>query len=343
MATAIDVYKDWLGIPEGPRPPDHYTLLRLVQFEDDPEKIRKNYRKLNAHVRKYATGQHSVRSQELLNELAKAMLCLTDPDRKREYDESLGRVFEEKEDVLGRRPMEDILVAKGLITPDQKREAQSFAEARGLFMRDAVVQMKLVDAETATQAYAQELGRSYVDLNEMIPDDSVLDQVPRSVVKRNAMLPLFIDNDVLLVASVDEPTPELEEEMRLRFGVPMRVALATPLAINQAISKYYAPGMRDSAAEVAAAASQPKKGGKPAKAKAGKASAAPLTDAEKRERKQLGILFMCWGVILPILFDQFVLKPYVVSGVLANPWLPLTPLIVTPLVIGWVLLVYWKR
>lgn len=37
---ALDVYKDWLGIPDGPRPPDHYTLLRLVQFEDNTEKIR---------------------------------------------------------------------------------------------------------------------------------------------------------------------------------------------------------------------------------------------------------------------------------------------------------------
>ncbi len=49
---AIDVYKEWLGIPEGQRPPDHYQLLRLVQFEDDTEKVRKNYKKLNAHVRK---------------------------------------------------------------------------------------------------------------------------------------------------------------------------------------------------------------------------------------------------------------------------------------------------
>jgi len=75
----IDVYKEWLGIPADVRPPDHYTLLRLVMFEDDAEKVRANYRKLNAHVRKYATGQYLLRSQELLNELAKAMLCLTDP------------------------------------------------------------------------------------------------------------------------------------------------------------------------------------------------------------------------------------------------------------------------
>ena len=80
--TTLDVYKSWLGIPEGPRPPGHYELLRLVEFEDDPEKIRANYKKLNAHVRKYASGQYSLRSQELLNELAKAMLCLTDPERQ---------------------------------------------------------------------------------------------------------------------------------------------------------------------------------------------------------------------------------------------------------------------
>ena len=42
--SEIDVYKEWLGIPAGTRPPDHYTLLRLVQFEDDIEKIRNNYR-----------------------------------------------------------------------------------------------------------------------------------------------------------------------------------------------------------------------------------------------------------------------------------------------------------
>jgi hypothetical protein len=94
--TTLDVYKDWLGIPEGERPPNHYELLRLVKFQDDVEKIRANYKKLNAHVRKYASGQFSVRSQELLNELAKAMLCLTDPAAKREYDESLGRVFRDE-------------------------------------------------------------------------------------------------------------------------------------------------------------------------------------------------------------------------------------------------------
>jgi hypothetical protein len=66
---ALDVYKEWLGIPEGPRPPDHYALLRLKQFDDEVDRIRANYKKLNGHVRRYATGQYLDESQALLNEL----------------------------------------------------------------------------------------------------------------------------------------------------------------------------------------------------------------------------------------------------------------------------------
>ena len=75
----LDVYKDWLGIPDGPRPPDQYELLRLVRFEDSTDRIRANYKKLNAHVRKYATGQYSVISQNLLNEtnVSKVYPCHT--------------------------------------------------------------------------------------------------------------------------------------------------------------------------------------------------------------------------------------------------------------------------
>ena len=107
---ALDVYKDWLGIPDGERPPNLYQLLRLVQFEDDDSKIRKHYAKLNVHVRKYASGQFATESQDLLNELAKAMLCLTDPERKRKYDESLGRESETPAGESGRKSLEQVLV-----------------------------------------------------------------------------------------------------------------------------------------------------------------------------------------------------------------------------------------
>lgn len=302
---ALDVYKEWLGIPEGPRPPDHYALLRLVQFEDDAEKIRKNYKKLNAHVRKYATGQYSEQSQTLLNELAKAMLCLTDSEAKKDYDRSQGRVIDDRDETTGRRPLTAFLQDEGTLSPSQAKEAVSHAERTGLSLRDAVVQLKYVDSEQATRAYANELGLSYVDLGDMIPDEAALDTLPKAVVRRFTCLPLFVDHERALVACSVEPSDELEEEVRLRFGVPMRGVLATPSAIKENIDRYYATGMRKEKAP------PPKKSSLGMKV-TDKATAAPkakveYSEAEAEERKKLGIVLSCMTFVILWNLDTFVL------------------------------------
>lgn len=315
---AIDVYKQWLGIPEEFRPPTHYQLLRLVDFEDDPEKIRGHYRKLNELVRKYATGEYMLESQELLNELAKAMLCLTDPGRKRDYDESLGREVDKSGDG-SRKSLLEVLADWGKISSSQIREIEEFADRRGLSNRDAVVQMKLVDEDTAAQALAEELGRPFIDLETTFPDDRVLDMVPRKVVKRHGILPLFIDDDVVLIACIDEPEHELEDEFRLRFEKPMRVVIATPRQIHQGLAKHYAPGERDEAVEQEyeaslsagkKGASKKKKEGKSAKAGKKEKPASQMTAQEKKERFQMGLLYVCWATIGSAIVDQFVIKQY---------------------------------
>lgn len=352
---ALDVYKDWLGIPDGPRPPDHYTLLRLVQFEDNAEKIRANYRKLNGHVRKYATGQYSIPSQELLNELAKAMLLLTDPERKREYDESQGREFPEELSRSGNRLTENVLAEQSTITKQQINELKEFADKRGLTVRDAAVQMKLTDVDTATRAFAVELGLSYVDLSETIPDDTVLDRVARATVRRNSIIPLFVDDDCILVACTDEISQELEQELRLTFDLPVRPVLATPPAINQAISKYYPPGTRETPVVVkkeTQATPEPKKGKKADKA-ANPSAAAPtpkaaagphrywsqLTPDEQASRKQMGYLIMCWGTIGSVILDQLVVFKFIWT---TFPFFFLLPIFVVPVVVWYVKTVYWK-
>lgn len=301
---ALDVYKDWLGIPEGPRPPDHYALLRLVQFEDDIEKVRKNYKKLNSHVRKYATGQYSAQSQDLLNELAKAMLCLTDVDWKKEYDQSLGRAVADVDEETGLRPLTAYLQDDGLITAAQAKEVQTYCDKTGLSLRDAVIQRKLATQEQAARALAASLGRPYLDLTDVLPDDSVLDQLPRSVVRRHVCLPLFIEDDALLITCADEPEHELEDEVRLRFGLPMRVVISTVLAINQGIAKYYAAGLRSESTET------PVKGKSSVKNSAPKPKA-KLSEAELLERRNLGIVIINMIIIVLGNLDAWVLWPRV--------------------------------
>lgn len=352
----MDFYKEWLGIPEGQRPPDHYELLRVKRFEDDADKIKAHYKKLNTHVRKYASGQYSVKSQEILNELAKAMLCLTDGDRKFEYDESLGREVPAKKDSFGRMPLLDTLVKQGKISRQQKTEVEEFSGKRGLSHRDAVVQMKLVDADAAAQALAIQLGFAYVDLEDMLPEDDTLDMVPRQLVKKHTFIPLFIDDDRLLIACVDEIEHELEDELRLRFGVPVRPVIATPRAVSQGVAKYYAPGARDEAKSAAAPQAKGKTAGKGAakgdqKSSGSKSSSGPrvpfkeLSADEQAQRKQMGILIMCWSFMVPMAFKAMEfsasLKPYLLQYKwLGSLWM--IAFITGPIAAFWVTQKYWK-
>ncbi len=148
----------------------------------------------------------------------------------------------------------------------------------------------------------------------MLPEDDILDATPRSLVRKHQAIPLFIDDDRLLVACIDMPEHEVEDEMRLRYGVAMRAVIATPRAISQAISKYYAPGTRDDAkpyAKAAEATTVVSKGGKPASKSSDTAKPKPaakaaanvpfdqLPEDQKAQRKQIGLIAMAWSILIP--------------------------------------------
>lgn len=232
----LDVYRDWLEITDKERPLNHYQLLKLKKFEDDITLIRKNYRKLNSHVRKYSGGQYGKASQALLNELAKSMLCLTDARRKREYDLSLGRKEKQKDKKL---TLEDLLIAQQIVDPTKLKKARDYANAVGLEIRDALVQQKLASPEDVMQLYAQSVGLPFLDLTDVTLDHELLEKVPARLARSHSCAPVIVDEQQLLVASPNPLAPEVEEELRLRMGMPIRTVLCTPVGINEVINKYY--------------------------------------------------------------------------------------------------------
>ncbi len=182
----------------------------------------------------------------------------------------------------------------------------------------------------------------------MLPEDDVLDKIPRRVVKKHSCLPLFEDRGRMLVACIDEPSPALEDEIRMRCGHPMRAVLAVPRSINQAIAKYYAPGMRDEAAPVEESPDSiaPKRG-KSAKSKtekpkaekpkaAPKTETAPLSDGERRQRMQLSLIGICWSIIGTVALLYFV------KGQHSGDWDIPIGIMVGAIVGGILKATYWK-
>lgn len=82
-------YHKWLGISGATDTPDHYRLLGIESFESDPDVIASAADRQMAHLRKYQAGPHAALSQQILNEIAKAKVCLLNDEKKRKYDSSL--------------------------------------------------------------------------------------------------------------------------------------------------------------------------------------------------------------------------------------------------------------
>ncbi len=89
MTEAFNPYYRWLGISPKDQPPNHYRLLGVEAFENDPDVIESAADRQMAHLRTFQTGQHSAESQQLLNEIAKAKLTLLNSAKKTAYDETL--------------------------------------------------------------------------------------------------------------------------------------------------------------------------------------------------------------------------------------------------------------
>jgi len=264
-------------------------LLRLKMFEDDTAKAREHYRAMNAHVRKFSAGEFAKQSQDLLNELARAMLLLTDKQRKSDYDAALGRK-DTAEGARG-RTFEQILLATKVIDQAALDKARNFSKAIGVDIRDAVVQQKLAKFEAVLPAYAESIGLPYIDLNDVPLNPRLIASVPPMMARQHSCVPVLVDNNELLMASPNPLDPNVEEELRLRFSMPVRTVLCSPANINDVIAKYIprdATALEPVANEAAPAAGAPAATSAAAPAAQSAATpSGPMTEDEKKARKDL--------------------------------------------------------
>jgi hypothetical protein len=229
------------------------------------------------------------------------MLCLTDAERKREYDASLGR---KDAGAVRRRSFETVLVANEVVDQEQLTKAKKFADAVGLELRDAVLQQKMAGPDAVMLCYAESVGLPYVELDDLGVDEELASQIPPSIARQQSCVPVMVDDGKLLMASPNPLVPDVEEELRLRFDMPVRTVLCTPGQVNAAIAKYYP----SDAVEMAPAAGKKKAAKKPAKPAAAPRPASALTPEERFRRRAFSslmafniaiVLYMIYVVALP--------------------------------------------
>jgi len=80
-----DLICAWLQLPENTWPTDHYSLLGLPQGEVNTARLEDRVHERMGSVRRYQLT-HPEEVTEVMNRLAQALLCLSDPYSKANYD-----------------------------------------------------------------------------------------------------------------------------------------------------------------------------------------------------------------------------------------------------------------
>jgi formylglycine-generating enzyme required for sulfatase activity len=86
---SFDPYHQWLGIPPGEQPPDHYRLLGVPLFESDLDVIEAAAQRQTVFLRTLQLGPQSGLAEQILNEVARARVTLLNVDQKVVYDHRL--------------------------------------------------------------------------------------------------------------------------------------------------------------------------------------------------------------------------------------------------------------
>jgi len=134
------------------------------------------------------------------------------------------------------RDWTEILVRRGVIGPDQLKEAHRMETVP---VEDALMKLGYADADDIMKAKAEQHGLPFVELREIEIPASVIELVPESLARENIVMPLSQESGAIRVIMHDPMDFETIDKLRFVLNREIEVSLSPKEAIVEAINKYY--------------------------------------------------------------------------------------------------------
>jgi type IV pilus assembly protein PilB len=134
------------------------------------------------------------------------------------------------------RDWTEILVRRGVIGPDQLKEASHSPNGT---VEEALIRLGYADADDIMKAKAEQHGLPFIQLQEIEIPPSVIELVPESLARENIVMPLAQESGVIRVIMHDPLDFETIDKLRFVLNREIEVSLAPKEAIVEAINKYY--------------------------------------------------------------------------------------------------------
>ncbi len=142
-----------------------------------------------------------------------------------------------------RKDLGEIMVEKGWISNAELAEARKAQRTSGNpDLGRVLIDLGYATERDVTEARATQLGLPFVDLNLIKPDPKALNLVPQRLCQQHNILPIAVQGNTLLLVVADPSNVLAVDDVRLATGKQVKIGLAAPSAIEDAIAKYYGGG-----------------------------------------------------------------------------------------------------
>src|ERR1044071_5940234 len=141
---------------------------------------------------------------------------------------------------LEKKPLGQLLLNRGLITPEQIERALSEQKLSNnqKLLGEVLVELGFCSEDQIVEALAQAYGVPYARVSPRIADPKVIATLPKEFLEKHQVLPLFLVEGVLTIAVPEPANVFLVEEVERVSGYQVQVVAATTHDIRSTLQAY---------------------------------------------------------------------------------------------------------
>jgi len=142
----------------------------------------------------------------------------------------------------------ELLLRDQLISSAQLELAQEASRKSGERIGHSLVKLGALQEEELTHFLSRQYGVPAINLNEFDVEPGVIALIPKDVVTRHRVIPVNRSGQALIVAMADPANILAIDDLKFLTGYNIEVVVASDVAIDLAIIKYYEPKKQYTAA-----------------------------------------------------------------------------------------------
>ncbi len=136
----------------------------------------------------------------------------------------------------------DVLVDKGVITPEQLEKALGVQKEKKGFICNIIIELGFARPQEVFKVLSEQMGVEYVDLKSEKIDLSAVDKVPAKFAIHYKIMPYKFQENKLIVALSDPFDIHKLDDLRLLLDIEVGVVLSYEEDVLESIQKYYGVG-----------------------------------------------------------------------------------------------------